>query len=391
MQGNESYRQYLQYHANNHPSATKRAEAQALLNVTGDDGGLNGYFLMGNGTNNRGQTVGEQKSNGYTASSLNRSVNPWWMNSYASWRQANRSDDPGPNTQNIGGGGFGGGFGGGMGGGNRASAAQLAEYDQGIGQLEHGLGRIDNQLGVRLGNINNQYTTKKNELKSSWNRAEGQFNDQTRQNQQQRRTNINNINDRSAVGLRGLLRSLGSMGAVGSDMQLAGRAVQNQANQQRTGAGQTYAQNQKQIDTTWGQFKNDYADEDKKLNDWKVNEDNAARQSSQTTRQNLLTQLAQMKSQKAAAQGANGANAARADLGRANALSSEIDNLGRQQNTYSGNKVQYNAKDLDSYKVEGDTAVGVSDPQAAGSDPTLNIYNTRLKQEDERKRQNQYL
>lgn len=388
MQGNESYRQYLQYHANNHPSATKRAEAQALLNVTGDDGGLNGYFLMGNGTNNKGQTVGEQKSNGYTASSLNRSVNPWWMNSYASWRQANRGGDPGPNTQNIGGGI---GFGGGMGGGNRASAAQLAEYDQGIGQLEHGLGRIDNQLGVRLGNINNQYNTKKNELKSSWNRAEGQFNDQTRQNQQQRRTNINNINDRSAVGLRGLLRSLGSMGAVGSDMQLAGRAVQNQANQQRTGAGQTYAQNQKQIDTTWGQFKNDYADEDKKLNDWKANEDNAARQSSQTTRQNLLTQLAQMKSQKAAAQGANGANAARADLGRANALSSEIDNLGRQQSTYSGNKVQYNAKDLDSYKVEGDTAVGVSDPQAAGSDPTLNIYNTRLKQEDERKRQNQYL
>lgn len=386
MQGNESYRQYLQYHANNHPSATKRAEAQALLNVTGDDGGLNGYFLMGNGTNNKGQTVGEQKSNGYTASSLNRSVNPWWMNSYASWR-ASQGHQPDSNKQNIGGIGFGGG----MGGGNRASAAQLAEYDQGIGQLEHGLGRIDNQLGVRLGNINNQYNTKKNELKSSWNRAEGQFNDQTRQNQQQRRTNINNINDRSAVGLRGLLRSLGSMGAVGSDMQLAGRAVQNQANQQRTGAGQTYAQNQKQIDTTWGQFKNDYADEDKKLNDWKANEDNAARQSSQTTRQNLLTQLAQMKSQKAAAQGANGANAARADLGRANALSSEIDNLGRQQNTYSGNKVQYNAKDLDSYKVEGDTAVGVSDPQAAGNDPTLNIYNTRLKQEDERKRQNQYL
>ena len=388
MQGNESYRQYLQYHANNHPSATKRAEAQALLNVTGDDGGLNGYFLMGNGTNNRGQTVGEQKSNGYTASSLNRSVNPWWMNSYASWQNSQKQG--GANLNLDLGGGRGGG-GGGMGGGNRASAAQLAEYDQGIGQLEHGLGRIDNQLGVRLGNINNQYTTKKNELKSSWNRAEGQFNDQTRQNQQQRRTNINNINDRSAVGLRGLLRSLGSMGAVGSDMQLAGRAVQNQANQQRTGAGQTYAQNQKQIDTTWGQFKNDYADEDKKLNDWKANEDNAARQSSQTTRQNLLTQLAQMKSQKAAAQGANGANAARADLGRANALSSEIDNLGRQQNTYSGNKVQYNAKDLDSYKVEGDTAVGVSDPQAAGSDPTLNIYNTRLKQEDERKRQNQYL
>ena len=47
---------------------------------------LTATFLMGNGTNNKGQTVGEQKSNGYTASSLNRSVNPWWMNSYANWQ-----------------------------------------------------------------------------------------------------------------------------------------------------------------------------------------------------------------------------------------------------------------------------------------------------------------
>ncbi|QHU90445.1 hypothetical protein GWK74_02850 [Candidatus Saccharibacteria bacterium oral taxon 488] len=393
MNGNASYRQYLQYHANNHPSAAKRAEAQALLNVVGDDQRINGNFLTGERHGLFGMQTREQRSNGYSASSVNRSVNPWWQNSYNSWRQARRGggSDPGGN-QNLNLGYYGGGGGGGYyGGGNRASAAQLAEYDQGIGQLEHGLGRIDSQLGVRLGNISGQYNTKKNELRSSWNRAEGQFNDQTRQNQQQRRTNINNINDRSAVGLRGLLRSLGSMGAVGSDMQLAGRAVQNQANQQRSGAGQTYAQNQRQIDTTWGQFKNDYADEDKKLNDWKANEDSAARQASQTTRQNLLTQLAQLRSQKAAAQGANGANAARADLARANALSGEIDSLGRQQNTYTGNKVQYNAKDLDSYKVTGDTSVGVSNPAAPGSDPTLNIYNTRLNQEEERKRQNQYL
>ena len=393
MNGDASYRQYLQYHANNHPSAAKRAEAQALLNVVGDDGRINGNFLTGERHGLFGMQTREQRSNGYSASSVNRSVNPWWQNSYASWQQANRGGGSNVGNQNLSLGyyGGGGGRGGYYGGGNRASAAQLAEYDQGIGQLEHGLGRIDSQLGVRLGNISGQYNTKKNELRSSWNRAEGQFNDQTRQNQQQRRTNINNINDRSAVGLRGLLRSLGSMGAVGSDMQLAGRAVQNQANQQRSGAGQTYAQNQRQIDTTWGQFKNDYADEDKKLNDWKANEDSAARQASQTTRQNLLTQLAQLRSQNAAAQGANGANAARADLARANALSGEIDSLGRQQNTYTGNKVQYNAKDLDAYKVGGDTSVGISNPTSPSSDPTLNIYNTRLNQEEERKRQNQYL
>lgn len=42
-----SYRQYLQYHANNHPSDIKRSEAQALLNVVGDDTNIDGNFLTG--------------------------------------------------------------------------------------------------------------------------------------------------------------------------------------------------------------------------------------------------------------------------------------------------------------------------------------------------------
>lgn len=47
MNGDASYRQYLQYHALNNPGAARRAEAQALLNQVGDDGKLNGNFLMG--------------------------------------------------------------------------------------------------------------------------------------------------------------------------------------------------------------------------------------------------------------------------------------------------------------------------------------------------------
>ena len=199
MNDNASYRQYLQYHALNNPGAARRAEAQALLNQVGDDGNLNGNFLMGQKVDRgwfRSPDVREQTSNGYTASTLNRSVNPWWKESYANWRNS-QGNQPDPNKQNIGGIGFGGG----MGGGNRASAAQLAEYDQGIGQLEHGLGRIDNQLGVRLGNINNQYNTKKNELKSSWNRAEGQFNDQTRRNLHRNQYNSNHtiVSEQSVV------------------------------------------------------------------------------------------------------------------------------------------------------------------------------------------------
>lgn len=89
MNDNASYRQYLQYHALNNPGAARRAEAQALLNQVGDDGKLNGNFLMGQKVDRgwfRSPDVREQTSNGYTASTLNRSVNPWWKESYASWQ-----------------------------------------------------------------------------------------------------------------------------------------------------------------------------------------------------------------------------------------------------------------------------------------------------------------
>lgn len=149
MNGDASYRQYLQYHANNHPSAAKRAEAQALLNVVGDDQRINGNFLTGRregGFLGIGSHLQEQRSNGYNASTVNRSVNPWWQNSYNSWRNSQNQGQGNTGNQNLNLGYYG--------GGNRASAAQLAEYDQGIGQLKHGMGQLDSQLGIRLGNVN---------------------------------------------------------------------------------------------------------------------------------------------------------------------------------------------------------------------------------------------
>ena len=157
MNGDASYRQYLQYHANNHPSAAKRAEAQALLNVVGDDQRINGNFLTGRregGFLGIGSHLREQRSNGYNASTVNRSVNPWWQDSYNSWRNSQNQGQGNTGNQNLNLGYYGGGGGGYYGGGNRASAAQLAEYDQGIGHLKHGMGQLDSQLGIRLGNVN---------------------------------------------------------------------------------------------------------------------------------------------------------------------------------------------------------------------------------------------
>ena len=139
MQGNATYRQYLQYHANNHPSAAKRAEAQALLNVVGDDGNLDGNFLTGRregGFLGIGSHLREQRSNGYNASTVNRSVNPWWKESYSSWKASQNRQNT-DNTQDPGGGGYYGG-----GGGYNPYAAQearnkadaIAKYDDEIAQ-----------------------------------------------------------------------------------------------------------------------------------------------------------------------------------------------------------------------------------------------------------------
>ena len=77
------------------------------------------------------------------------------LNSYNSWRNSQNQGQGNTGNQNLNLGYYGGGGGGGYyGGGNRASAAQLAEYDQGIGQLKHGMGQLDSQLGIRLGNVN---------------------------------------------------------------------------------------------------------------------------------------------------------------------------------------------------------------------------------------------
>lgn len=80
-----TYRQYLQFHANNHQSENKRKEAQALLNVVGDDGNIDGNFLTGERVDRgwfRSPDMREKQSNGFTASAVNRTLNPWWNESY---------------------------------------------------------------------------------------------------------------------------------------------------------------------------------------------------------------------------------------------------------------------------------------------------------------------
>lgn len=305
----------------------------------------------------------------------------------ASKPQGNVSAHEGQNYPNLNLGAYGGGGGG---GGNRASASQLAEYQQGIDQANHNLGRVDTQLGIRRANINDAWRKKSDALDSSIARARNQYDTQVTQNRQQRRNDVNLINDRASGDLRGLLSVLGARGANGSDVEKVARAVQDKATRERSGSGVAYAKNAQELDVNWNNFKQDTDKERRELNDWKVNEERTAERDAETQRQGLHTLLGQLRSQQAEARGQNGANAARADLNRARELSGNIDNLARVQTTHHGKDVIYKPKSLDSYKIEGDTEVRVGDTTGAAGDNAANVYNTR-QPEEERKKRNGYL
>ena len=164
-----TYQQYLQRLAGG--SGLEAREAQALLSGgMGSSGGVakNALVNVGGGlTGNYGLAQGlgydqyGQVKGGYGPQGLS-DLNNIYAKSYASANQGNTSDSYG-----------------GSGGGNYASAAQLAEYDQGIGQLEHGIGRLDNQLGIALGNIGTTYGQRNNELQGTFDRAKNQYGTRT--------------------------------------------------------------------------------------------------------------------------------------------------------------------------------------------------------------------
>src|SRR5690606_21204872 len=128
--------------------------------------------------------------------------------------------------------------------------------------------------------------------------------------------------DQQSQGLRGLLRTLGMYGAVGSDATLASEAVANEATRQRSGAGSVFSQNQRGLDTNWGNFQNEDKDRRREAQDWRKKQLQAAEQQSATTKQDLLSRLAELRGQRAATVGGSYKGAAQPYLDRANALSS---------------------------------------------------------------------
>lgn len=284
-------------------------------------------------------------NNGSAAGSPNRTNQPWNPNS-AVLGASDSTRQPSGNLQNGGGQSTG------------PSASDLAQYDLAISQYENQLGRLPAQFDIARGNIDRQYGTSANELQSGYNQAQQQYGQNTTQNQQSYLSNKNQVRDTASAGLRGLLRTLGAYGAGGgSDQQYGTNVVATQAARQNAGAGETFGQNQQQLDSSWGNYGIQHQNERRKLEDWKTGQLQSAEQTSLSSKQSVLQQLATLRAQRAGGNTAVATNA----LNEANGLQSKIDSLGAMNPTYTGNTPTFQAPDAASYTVDPNAEVDVAE------------------------------
>lgn len=175
-----------------------------------------------------------------------------------------------------------------------ATKARMREiYDRQIKDINNNVDSLDSQLKNDLDTVEGEYNQYKNEQQSSYDANKNDYDNSTLQNQQNLQTNRNEITNRASSGLRGLLRVLGAMGAGGGSVARyeAPSMVTKQANQEMSGAGRTYAQNQSSLDTDWGNYNNEFENDKKKLEDWYSGQVKSKKQANEERRQSLLNDL----------------------------------------------------------------------------------------------------
>lgn len=240
----------------------------------------------------------------------------------------------------------------------------VAGFDQGIGNVNAGLGRLPGQLDVGNRNIDTGYNSGLNQLNQSKTTAQGAYDTTKTQQRQDYVGTKNTIGANAGNSLNGLLRLLGSRGAGGGSVAQfnAPQAIGREASIQRSGAGQTFGRNEQTLDTNWNNFNTGWDNSLQDLGRQRDNSRNSLQSQIESTRGGLLQQLAQLQGQRASAIGGNPAAAAQPYLDSANQALSQSDQLGLQSPVFQVQPTVYNAPNLDAY-----TANPFATPQSSKS------------------------
>lgn len=381
-----SPREYLQYHANNHGSQAKRNEAQALLNKMGDDWKLDGNFLTGERRHWWGGTK-EQQSNGFNASTLNRTVLPWWHDSYNKYAEANLSgnkENSAPSWQSFTGTGY-------NAQAARDKANEIAAYDYQITEGNKALGRLDGQLRIGEENAlkarNNALTSNQN----SYDQATGLYHMHTQDAINRIKRTRDQVEGDTADKIRSA-RSVFAAGGAGDSSfakTLAPFLIAKEASKQQGLAQDAYARNRRDMDINYTNVTNAYKKNKDDIENEYTSRLNAARQKIQEARARLTDQVRQAEINKKVANGSNLAAAQSSQQGlqgKIDGYNREIDELSRDR-SIPVKEVAWKAPRLDSYEPKevnvrpDDQSNGtVSDQVSPNLQPLLNTEEKKKKE-----------
>jgi hypothetical protein len=258
--------------------------------------------------------------------------------------------------------------------------ASVAAIDAGIGQANNGLGLLDRQQDIGLGDITSSYNNALNRLLGGFSQAERNYNTTKQQTTQD---NINTRNDiQSGVGrnANALQRLLGQRGAGNSSAAqiVAPYGAALQGTQQLKGVQNAFGRNMQALDTNWQDYNTEFGQSREDLDRQRYQNENSLRGDIAGRRQSLLNSLAQLTAQKSAANGGSSAAAlaaAQPFISQANQVAGQQVDYSRQYaNPIAEKAVAYNSPDLAQYEYTNPN-IGVDNTSAYTDtvDPALAV------------------
>lgn len=383
MNNNMSYRQYLQYHANNHPSDIKRSEAQALLNVVGDDMNINGNFLTGEKVDRgwfRAPDIREKMSNGYNASTVNRTLNPWWIDSYKKYLDANspkgNGTQPSPTP--------------GYGGSGVNTARNLALVNESLGLMPNELKRIDEAERNKYANIENNYNRDINNLENNWKQVQEDYNTARTQRLGNRRRQIDVANDDFKNQRDAYARYFARSGAGSSSMaqHTVPTMLARAAEKVRSTIEDNNAENAREQETNYNRQNLDYRRQKDDILTSRERQKQAAAEDFAGRRSNYWDEVAKLERQKADAQNRSTADIIAAGSDAVRRAQEQADAAVRAGAVTEGTKykpIQYEETKQKDWTYDP-TKTKIEDPNEEKDDDN-SLYNKYFRdKEDEKKK-----
>lgn len=348
------------------PSAAtqKKTSTSAAKSTVGSDG-LNGVYWVGSDGNiyakdNAGKVTNFGKGLGVAQNGFDAAGG-----SSESFRKI---DDPNPGKASGGGGGGataaaapGGGGGGGI---------SYPDLSGAIAILRSNIAGLDPIYNSSVANAESAYTTANNERISKFNSTKDQSDQSGISNDQTVLTSRNSIGKNTRASADSIASILGSLGMGGSTTNKALSTIADKSNDDSNTANYTYGKNKQSILQAWNDYVNQDANQQAQLTDQKNYGIAQAGIARATAKKDYLSQIATNE--------VNGGTGDGTDvLGDIAGLNTEIGNLSKVNNTYTGVTPTYKAPDigtilgpnLPSYSVTPGTATNPLAPKIVKVNP----------------------